>query len=43
MREAPETHRTIRFSLRADTNDSDRVLREGGGGEEKELQEEGGE
>lgn len=42
MREAPETHRTIRFSLRADSNDSDRVLRGGGGGEE-EVQGEGGE
>jgi hypothetical protein len=43
MRETPETHRTIRFSLRADSTDSDRVLHEGGGGGEEEVQEEGGE
>ena len=44
MREAQETHRTIRFGLRADSNDLDRVLHKGGGRrEEGEVQEEGGE
>lgn len=42
VHEAQETHRTIRFNLRADSSDSDRVLHEGGGGrEEGEVQEEG--